>query len=133
MRLLAFSARDLLGAATAQYTPRTATADLHVSEVIKDLAQTQRTDTERARFAKPAEAGDQLKWAVGLAFEEILLKAFGDADGPLYDPEMTRPGEIRADGLVGTPDWLTIKWVELRAGVPASRREVLVVGESKAT
>jgi hypothetical protein len=74
---------------------RSGSEEQHVSHVLKSIAQQQK------RWTKEDELDDMpLRILLGLAFEEAAAR--------LYKHMIWQPGEIEFDGLIGSPDGISI-------------------------
>jgi hypothetical protein len=81
-----------------QYTERT--EGLHLSQIILDLL----IGLEPGKYAK--QTHENVRWMnflAGLIFERVLEEAWLSKEFQ-HRPELVRPGEIKLDGILMTPD-----------------------------
>jgi hypothetical protein len=97
----------LIGSANLARSP-----GLHLSSIIRSLMTTLNLQKKAAGWDMDVAAG------VGLLWEELLTRAYGDS-------QAFRPGEIAVDGVIMTPDGLSLAQVD--------GERVLVLEEYKAT
>jgi hypothetical protein len=116
LTLTDYTLADLMPAeALRQYTVRTEDAGVHVSAIAAAAVRAAKPGDE---YAPASDTGRALHFLKGLAFEDVLGRAFADRTCRLYRPNGWRPGEITipavcpltgdAVDVIGTPDWCDV-------------------------
>lgn len=86
-----------------QYTERT--EGLHLSHITNDILIGLDPDRYGERLGETATNQKWMNFLAGLLFERSLELAWLDKEiTGGYRPELIRPGEVRRDGVIGTPD-----------------------------
>jgi hypothetical protein len=117
------------------FQPRTAeprSTGLHVSHVIRDIDNKVINVGKRGPAVTPAELARMGPYVLGgFAWEEIIRDALVRMY-PASNPDRFQPaGELKLDGLIGSPDWLDMEewvleefkstWKSSRGGVTPDR------------